>query len=97
MPSDEKVHRLRDKVSDDEEIEATFRRLRQDGHSRLEAARTILDALDVSLSEAKRLLISNETWAEARSAAGLQSASAGNDEESPSGGADENSIPPAPG
>ncbi|WP_251952303.1 hypothetical protein [Salinibacter ruber] len=50
----------------DEEIETTFRRLRRDGHSRLEALRLILDTLDVSLAEAKRLLMSNDTWAEAR-------------------------------
>ncbi|MCS3676449.1 hypothetical protein GGP72_000345 [Salinibacter ruber] len=50
----------------DEEIETTFRRLRQEGHSRLEALRLILDTLDVSLAEAKRLLMSNDTWAEAR-------------------------------
>mgnify|MGYP007039259797 FL=1 len=50
----------------DEEIETTFRRLRRDGHSRLEALRLILDTLDVSLAEAKRLFMSNDTWAEAR-------------------------------
>ncbi|MCS3859172.1 hypothetical protein [Salinibacter ruber] len=50
----------------DEEIETTFRRLRREGHSRLEALRLILDTLDVSLTEAKRLLMSNDTWAEAR-------------------------------
>ncbi|WP_118831090.1 hypothetical protein [Salinibacter ruber] len=50
----------------DEEIETTFRRLRRDGHSRLEALRLILDTLDVSLAEAKRLLMSNDTWGEAR-------------------------------
>jgi hypothetical protein len=50
----------------DEEIETTFRRLRRDGHSRLEAVRMILDVLDVSLSEAKELLLTSDTWAEAR-------------------------------
>jgi hypothetical protein len=50
----------------DEEIATTFRRLRQDGHSRLEAMRMILDVLDVSLSEAKELLLTSDTWAEAR-------------------------------
>lgn len=50
----------------DEEIETTFRRLRRDGHSRLEAVRMILDTLDLSLSEAKELLLTSDTWAEAR-------------------------------
>jgi ribosomal protein L7/L12 len=50
----------------DEEIEATFRRLRRDGHSRLEAVRVILDVLDLSLSEAKELLLTSDTWADAR-------------------------------
>lgn len=50
----------------DEEIETTFRRLRRDGHSRLEAVRMILDTLDLSLSEAKERLLTNDTWAEAR-------------------------------
>jgi len=51
---------------DDEEITTTFRRLRRDGHSRLEAVRMILDVLDVSLSEAKELLLTSDTWADAR-------------------------------
>jgi len=51
---------------DDEEIATTFRRLRRDGHSRLEAVRMILDVLDVSLSEAKELLLTSDTWADAR-------------------------------
>ena len=50
----------------DEEIATTFRRLRRDGHSRLEAVRMILDVLDVSLSEAKELLLTSDTWADAR-------------------------------
>ena len=51
---------------DDEEITTTFRHLRRDGHSRLEAVRMILDVLDVSLSEAKELLLTSDTWADAR-------------------------------
>lgn len=70
MPSDEAIDRLREEVAGNEEIEATFRRLRDDGHSRLEAIRMILDVLDVSLAEAKELLAHADTWAEARSAAG---------------------------
>jgi ribosomal protein L7/L12 len=50
----------------DEVIEATFRRLRRDGHSRLEAVRVILDVLGLSLSEAKELLLTSDTWADAR-------------------------------
>lgn len=71
----------------DEEIETTFRRLRRDGHSRLEALRLILDTLDVSLAEAKRLLMSNDTWAEAR--AETESGAP------PPAGADD-PVPPAP-
>ena len=51
---------------DDEEIATTFRRLRHDGHSRLEAMRMILDVLDLSLREAKELLLTSDTWAEAK-------------------------------
>jgi hypothetical protein len=50
----------------DEEIEATSRRRRRNGHSRLEAVRVILDVLDLSLSEAKELLLTSDTWADAR-------------------------------
>ncbi len=53
----------------DEEIETTFRRLRQDGHSRMEAVQAILDALGLSLSEAKQILLTSDTWAEARTEA----------------------------
>lgn len=70
-------------LEDDERIESTFRRLRRDGHSRLEAVRTILDTLDVSLAEAKRLLLSNDTWAEAQDATKENTSSS--------------SVPPAPG
>lgn len=74
----------------DEAIETTFRRLRQDGHSRLEAVRMILDVLDVSLAEAKRLLASNQTWNEARTAAGQATASGGDE------GMGDDPVPPAP-
>ena len=89
MPSDDEIHRLRDEVSGDEAIEITFRRLRQDGHSRLEAVRLILDVLDVSLVEAKRLLVRNDTWQEAQSAAGQGMASGDK-------GANDDQVPPAP-
>jgi len=69
---------------DNEQIETTFRRLRRDGHSRLEAVQLILDTLDVSLAEAKQLLLTHNTWAEARSAT---------DSDESSGA----SVPPAPG
>lgn len=64
MPTDDPNERAR--PPGDEEIETTFRRLRRDGHSRLEAVRMILDVLDVSLARAKRLLIDADTWAEAQ-------------------------------
>jgi hypothetical protein len=70
-----------------EEIETTFRRLRRDGHSRPEAVQAILDALDVSLTEAKHLLLTHDTWAEA------QESSAG----SASSSAPDAKPPPAPG
>jgi hypothetical protein len=70
--------------SDDEEIEATFRRLRREGHSRLEAVRLILDTLNVSLAEAKQLLLTNDTWKEAREATDAADSSS-------------SSVPPAPG
>ncbi|MFP4228777.1 MAG: hypothetical protein ACLFTE_08120 [Salinivenus sp.] len=81
-----------DTIDDEEEIAATFRRLRRNGHSRPEAVQAILDALDVSLAEAKQLLLTSETWAEARSSTGrpgpaeTTDSTPGNDP-----------IPPAPG
>jgi ribosomal protein L7/L12 len=93
MPSDEAIDRLREKVSGDEEIETTFRRLRQDGHSRLEAIRMILEVLDLSLAEAKELLARIGTWDEAWSAAGSKARSTEKNETS--GG--DNPVPPAPG
>ncbi|MFB6273418.1 MAG: hypothetical protein ABEL51_11045 [Salinibacter sp.] len=90
MPSKEEIDRLRAEVSDDEEIQTTFQQLRQEGYSRLEAVRVILDMLDVSLSEAKRLLARTDTWREARSAAG-QKTEPGRDED-----ARDDPVPPAP-
>lgn len=75
----------------DEEIETTFQRLRRDGHSRLEALRVILDVLDVSLAEAKRLLARNDTWREARSAAGTKGGAEKEDLD-----AGDDPVPPAP-
>ena len=91
MPSNDEIHRLREEVSGDEKIETTFQRLRQEGHSRLEAVQLILDALGVSLVEAKTLLVACDTWDEAHAATG--SASEGSDDASTS----ENPAPPAPG
>lgn len=90
MPSDDEIQKLRDEVSGDEEIETTFRRIRQDGRSRLEAVRLLLDVLDVSLAEAKRLLASNDTWDEVRSAAGQETEPGGNPE------SNDDPVPPAP-
>ncbi|WP_103028306.1 hypothetical protein [Salinibacter altiplanensis] len=75
----------------DEQIETTFRRLRRDGHSRLEALRLILDVLDVSLAEAKRLLAGNDTWAEVRSETGDGAPSSMRED------VGDNPVPPAPG
>lgn len=90
MPSDEEIDRLREKLSGDEEIETTFRRLRQEGHSRREAIRVILDVLDVSLAEAKTLLLTNDTWSEARAATEQDPDLSGDD-------APDDPVPPAPG
>lgn len=75
---------------DNEEVETTFRRLRRDGHTRLEALRMILGVLDVSLAEAKRLLTQADTWAEARSEMEQETASGGDVD---AGG---DPVPPAP-
>jgi hypothetical protein len=86
MPSENEINRLRNEISGEEEIEATFRRLRQDGHSRLEAVQMILEVLGVSLADAKRLFAGNDTWAEAWAEADTPP-----DSPSPDG------PPPAPG
>jgi len=86
MPSENEINRLRNEISGEEEIEATFRRLRQDGHSRLEAVQMILEVLGVSLADAKRLFAGNDTWAEAWAEANTPP-----DPPSPDG------PPPAPG
>jgi hypothetical protein len=92
MPSDESIERLRNEVSGDEEIETTFRRLRHDGHSRLEAVRMILDVLDVSLAQAKELLVRSDTWNEVQSATGADMEAEGDVEDD---GYDD-PVPPAP-
>lgn len=97
MPSDDEINRLRSEVSGDEEVEATFKRLRQDGHSRLEAVRMILDVLDVSLAEAKTLLLTNDTWEEAQTAAGGRTGAEGESREASGADAQDDSMPPAPG
>lgn len=93
MPSDEAINRLRDEVDGNEEIEATFRRLRHEGCSRLEAIRMILEVLDVSLVEAKKLLARTDTWAEARSATEQEAKR----KESGGDAGSDGSVPPAPG
>lgn len=55
-------------LDDDQTIEETFQELRRKGFSRLEAVRAILDVLDVSLTEAKRILATTDTWGDAREA-----------------------------
>lgn len=85
MPHDESSSSAPISPDRDEKIESTFRRLRRDGYSRQKAVQEILDVLGVSLSEAKRLLHTNDTWAEA-----LADSDRGTS--SPS-----SSVPPAPG
>ena len=84
---DATLDEYRDQLDGDEEIESTFRRLRRDGRSRKEAVRILLAVLDVSLAEAKEVLWTHDTWAEARA----QTADS-NDRDAPSA-----SVPPAPG
>ncbi len=82
-------------IDGDEEIAATFRRLRRDGYSRPEAMQALLDALNVSLAEAKHLLLTHDTWAEVQAAAAspaADAASASTDDES-----NQSTPPPAPG
>ena len=84
---DATIDQYRDQFDDDEEIEATVRRLRRDGRSRKEVVRILLAVLDVSLAEAKEVLWAHDTWAEARA----ESPDADDD------GAPSASVPPAPG
>lgn len=84
MPNDD-LERHKNVLDDEEKIETTFRRLRRNGHSRLEAVQMILDVLDLSLAEAKRILITSDTWADAR-----------NDRDS-AADSPTSSVPPAPG
>ena len=81
-----------DTIDGDEEIDTTFRRLRREGHSRPEAVQALLDALDVSLAEAKRLLLTHDTWAEARAATGEADPRGTTNQD-----AGDDSVPPAPG
>lgn len=89
MPNEEEIRRIENDLSGDERIETTYRRLRREGHSRLETVRALLAVLDLSLAEAKELLLTHETWTEARSATSPQESVPGeNDDEPP--------VPPAP-
>jgi hypothetical protein len=84
---DATIDQYRDQLDGDEEIEATFRRLRREGRSRKEAVRILLAVLDVSLAEAKEMLWTHDTWAEARADSP--------DADAPD--APSASVPPAPG
>lgn len=66
MLSDDTLEQYKAEIDDEEAIEDTVRRLRDDGLSRLEAIRVLLSVLDVSLREAKEVLLTSDTWAEAR-------------------------------
>jgi hypothetical protein len=84
MVDDDQIDAYRRQIDGDEAIETTFRRLRREGHSRQQAVRILLEVLDLSLAEAKRVLLSHDTWAEARAAS---------DDETDA----TSSVPPAPG
>ncbi|MFB6249410.1 MAG: hypothetical protein ABEL97_12650 [Salinibacter sp.] len=84
---DATIDAYRNQLDGDEAIEATVRRLRRDGRSRKEAVRILLAVLDVSLAEAKEVLWTSDTWAEARA-----ETTDADDHDVPS-----SSVPPAPG
>jgi len=84
MVDDDQIDTYREQLDDGEAIETTVRRLRREGHSRQEAVYIILEILDLSLAEAKRVLLTHDTWGNAREAAPDA------DDASPS-------VPPAPG
>ena len=86
MPDEQTIRKYEASLNANEEIETTFQRLRRDGHSRKEAVRILLALLDLSLSEAKRVLATSTTWAEVRT----QQPPSDEDPSSPS-------VPPAPG
>lgn len=89
MPSEEEIRQIEETLSDDKRIETTYRRLRKEGFSRQETVQALLEVLDLSLAEAKELLLTNETWSEVRSSIASQ--------EPPSKEPDDDSpIPPAP-
>jgi len=83
MIDDDRIEAYREHIDEEEAVETTVRRLRRDGHSREEAVRILLGVLDLSLAEAKRVLLTHDTWADARDAADADDASP--------------SVPPAPG
>lgn len=89
MVSDETIRQYERTLDENEPIERTVRRLRDDGLSRLEAIRVLLSVLDLSLAEAKRVLVTSDTWAEARAEANNAPSTP------PSSGSTE--PPPAPG
>lgn len=83
MLSDETIRQYEDDLDETEEIAVFFQRLRRDGYSRKEAVWIILEILDLSLAEAKKVFLTSDTWAEV---------DAQSNESSPS-----SSVPPAPG
>lgn len=89
MPSEDEIRRIEKDLSADERIETTYRRLRRQGYSRQEAVQVLLEVLNLSLAEAKELLLTTETWAEARSATASQESASGDNENEPP-------VPPAP-
>lgn len=86
MTRDESIPPFASEVDEDEPIATTVRRLRREGYSRREAVQFILDVLDLSLSEAKHVLLHHDTWAEVQSESGPEGASPSSPE-----------PPPAPG
>ncbi|PSQ95202.1 MAG: hypothetical protein BRD55_11845 [Bacteroidetes bacterium SW_9_63_38] len=85
MPDEDLLRTYEETLDADEEIETTFQRLRRDGHSRKVAVQILLALLDLSLSEAKRILTTTATWGEVR------------DDLSSSPDDASSSVPPAPG
>ncbi len=84
MPSADTIQQYKDQLDDTDEIEDTFQQIRRDGHSRKEAVQILLSVLDLPLAEAKRVLATSTTWADAFDE---------RDDDAPSSP----SVPPAPG
>lgn len=87
MSSENTLRRFKENLDEEEAIETTFQRLRREGHTRQEAVEIILDVLDVSLREAKEVLLTSKTWGEAYAEA----------DDGPPAGSSDDVPPPAPG